>query len=58
LILGTEVSQSNIRFRNSRGKFLCVVKMLIYINSERSICWEKGSEKPELMGKLASCIIG
>ena len=58
MILGTENTESNIRLRNSEGKFLFVVKMLTYINDERSKCWKKRSKKHELVSKLASCIIG
>jgi hypothetical protein len=36
LILGTSESEGNIRFGNSRAKFLCVVKMFIYVHIEQA----------------------
>jgi hypothetical protein len=36
LILGTSTVEGNIRFGNSRAKFLCVVKMFIYAHIEQA----------------------
>ena len=53
MILGTYEGQGNIRFGNSRAKFLCVVKMLIYINKERRKRDAAGTQKRGQAGKLA-----
>jgi hypothetical protein len=53
LILGTSQGQSNIRLGNSRAKFLCVAKMLIYINNEHGRTHAAAINKRGQAGKIA-----
>jgi hypothetical protein len=53
LILGTSTGEGNIRFGNSRAKFLCVVKMLIYIHMEQQEHDAKSTQKHDLKENIA-----
>jgi hypothetical protein len=54
LILGTSTGEGNIRFGNSRAKFCCVVKMLIYINIEQRQHRLGRPQKHERTGNIAA----
>jgi hypothetical protein len=53
LILGTSTGEGNIRFGNSRVKFLCVVKMFIYMHIERHSRGSKRMQKHDLKENIA-----
>jgi hypothetical protein len=53
LILGTSTVEGNIRFGNSRAKFLCVVKMFIYVHIEQAERDVKRLQEHDLKGNIA-----
>jgi hypothetical protein len=53
LILGTSTGEGNIRFVNSRAKFLCVVKMFIYVQFEQAERDVKRLQEHDLKGNIA-----